>query len=104
MVEPSLRAIGGRPRAATTPGSGQGLEGGDECVGQVGNDIIAAFGFDPGAGDTLTTRIYDIASGTWSAVAPLPSARSDLAAKTKGGKIYVFGGCAGGVFPGNIDI
>ncbi|MEN8118687.1 MAG: kelch repeat-containing protein [Bacteroidota bacterium] len=36
---------------------------------------------------------YDIITDTWVTVAPLPSERSDLAAVTVGGKIYVFGGC-----------
>lgn len=200
---PTASAQGTWTSLAPVPSVGSGVEG--MQVGQVGNDIIAAFGFDPGVGDTVTTRIYDIASdtwttgsdgplpgrsegaavthdgnlyavggrgggvvlanldrytpatdtwaslapmptaraglgvarvseaiyaiggrtspggpctggelatverfdiaaGTWSTVASLPSARSDLAAKTKGGKIYVFGGCAGGVFLGNVDV
>lgn len=37
---------------------------------------------------------YDIDTNTWSTVAPLPSARSDLAAVAHGGKIFVFGGCS----------
>jgi N-acetylneuraminic acid mutarotase len=36
---------------------------------------------------------YDIASNTWTAVAPLPTPRSDVGAIAHGGKIYVFGGC-----------
>jgi len=200
---PTASAQGTWTSLAPVPSVGSGVEG--MQVGHVGNDIIAAFGFDPGVGDTVTTRIYDIASntwttgsdgplpgrsegaavthdgnlyavggrggvvvltnldrytpaadtwaslapmptaraglgvarvgeaiyaiggrtipggpctggelatverfdiasGTWTTVAPLPSARSDLAAKTNGGKIYVFGGCAGGVFLGNVDV
>src|SRR5712692_680365 len=39
---------------------------------------------------------YDIDTNTWSTVAPLPGpARSDLAAVSHGGKIFVFGGCSG---------
>ncbi len=46
-------------------------------------------------GPYLTTvEKYDIDTDTWSPVAPLPSARSDLAAVAHGGKIYVFGGCS----------
>ncbi len=46
-------------------------------------------------GPYLTTvEKYDIDTDTWSAVAQLPSARSDLAAVAHGGKIYVFGGCS----------
>jgi N-acetylneuraminic acid mutarotase len=40
---------------------------------------------------------YDVDTNTWSTVAPLPSPRSDLAAVAHGGKIFVFGGCAGPV-------
>ncbi len=48
---------------------------------------------------------YDIASNTWTTVAPLPSARSDLAATAVGGKIYVFGGCTNSVsFLHNVDV
>ena len=45
--------------------------------------------------ELATVERYDIASGVWTTVAPLPSARSNLAAAAVGGKIYVFGGCTG---------
>ena len=38
---------------------------------------------------------YDIASDTWTEVAPLPTPRSDVAAVAIGSKIWVFGGCTG---------
>src|SRR6266705_5655045 len=41
-----------------------------------------------------TVEKYDIDTNTWSAVAPLPNQRSDMAAVAHGGKIYVFGGCS----------
>jgi len=47
-------------------------------------------------GPYLTTvEKYDIDTNTWSPVAPLLNARSDLAAVAHGGKIFVFGGCTG---------
>jgi N-acetylneuraminic acid mutarotase len=48
---------------------------------------------------------YDIMTDTWSTVAPLPGpARSDLAAVSHGGKIFVFGGCSDvGVVTGEVD-
>src|SRR5229473_5414947 len=47
-------------------------------------------------GPYLTTvEKYDVDTNTWSTVAPLPSARSDLAAVAHGGKIFVFGGSTG---------
>jgi N-acetylneuraminic acid mutarotase len=54
------------------------------------------YGTSPCGGTPLATvERYDIATDTWSTVAPLPSPRSDLAAVARGGKIYVFGGCLG---------
>jgi N-acetylneuraminic acid mutarotase len=47
---------------------------------------------------------YDIDTDTWSARAPLPSPRSDLAAVAHGGKIYVFGGCNGFLFLPDVDV
>ena len=79
----------------------------------VGNSIYAIGGrFSTGGpcsgfGDTETAIVerYDIATDTWSTVAPLPSPRSDLAAATIGGKIYVFGGCRGrATILGDVDV
>jgi N-acetylneuraminic acid mutarotase len=49
-------------------------------------------------GETATVEAYNIATNTWTTVAPLPSARSDVGAMAVGGKVYAFGGCtaAGG--------
>jgi N-acetylneuraminic acid mutarotase len=49
---------------------------------------------------------YDIASDTWSDVAPLPSPRSDIGAIAHGGNVYVFGGCQSGEasVTGEVDI
>ncbi len=48
---------------------------------------------------------YDIDAGSWSAVAPLPAPRSDLAAAAVGGKIYVFGGFdAAGLPLASVDV
>src|SRR6266508_1232748 len=44
-------------------------------------------------GELSTVERFDIPTQTWSTVAPLLSARSDLGAIAHGGKIYVFGGC-----------
>ena len=50
----------------------------------------------PCSGPSMTTvEKYDIDTDTWTAVAPLPNSRSDLAAVSHGGKIFVFGGCTG---------
>ncbi len=42
-----------------------------------------------------TVDVYDIATDTWTAVAPLNVARSDLVAVAHGGKIYAIGGWNG---------
>lgn len=78
-------------------GLGPGESGNTEgmTVGQVGNNIIAAYGHDPFVGDTNTTRIYDIDADSWSAgpPAPLPP-RAELAYgdTTHGGMFYAIGG------------
>jgi len=56
-------------------------------------------------GPYLTTvEKYDIDTDTWSPVAQLPSARSDLAAVAHGGKIYVFGGCSSTGVTNEVDM
>ena len=54
-----------------------------------------------------TVERYDIAANTWTTVAPLPTARSDVGAIAHGGKVYVFGGCTGfgsGTVSSEVDI
>jgi N-acetylneuraminic acid mutarotase len=46
-----------------------------------------------------TTRIYDIATGTWSSGAPMPDVRAFMASGYFNGKIYVVGGYS----TGNVD-
>ncbi len=73
-----------------------GVEG--LSVASVGNEIIAALGFDNFVGDTATTRIYDIASDTWSVGAPAPGASSEGAGVAHGGLFYNVGGRGAGLF------
>jgi N-acetylneuraminic acid mutarotase len=68
------------------------------AVAVVGNAIYAIGGRSNTGGpcsglELAAVERYDIDTDTWAPVAPLPSARSDLAATTAGGKIYIFGGC-----------
>ena len=67
-----------------------GVEG--MSVAGVGNHIIAALGFDNGAGDTSTTRIYDISSDTWFFGSPAPGVSSENAGVSHGGLFYSLGG------------
>lgn len=69
-----------------------GVEGMSAAV--VGNQIIAALGFD--SGDTDITRIYDIASDTWSIGASAPGASSEGAGAAHGGLFYNVGGRSAG--------
>lgn len=83
------------------------------AVATQGNSIYAIGGrtstqgpCNGGAPATLdTVERYDINTDTWTTVAPLPTRRSDAAAATVGGKIYVFGGCRGsGTILDDVDV
>lgn len=77
-------------KLAPVPAVYGGVEG--MSVGLVGNKIIAALGYDRGAGDTATTRIYDIDTNTWSFGANAPGVSSEGAGVAHGGLFYVAGG------------
>lgn len=70
------------------------------AVAVVGNALYVMGGRTSNApcsgGYLSVVERYDIDTDTWSALAPLPSPRSDFTAAAvgnNGGKIYVFGGC-----------
>jgi hypothetical protein len=69
---------------------GEGVEG--MSVANVGNEIIAALGFDNFVGDTMFTRIYNIASNSWSYGMPAPGTSSEGAGVSHGGLFYNVGG------------
>lgn len=71
---------------------GLGVEG--MSVAAVGDNIVAAFGFD--GGDTATTRIYNIPTDTWSFGSPGPGTNSEATAVTHRGLMYSIGGRLGG--------
>jgi N-acetylneuraminic acid mutarotase len=65
-------------------------------VAHVGNVIVAAYGFNPAAGDTNLTRLYNIAANTWSRGARAPGRpSSEGTAVAHGGSIYALGGRGG---------
>ena len=73
----------------------------------IGGKVYVAGGivnFQPGVGGQTTTQaaVYDPASNTWSAIAPMPRGANHAASATDGSKFYVFGGRdgAGGVLDG----
>lgn len=74
------------------PGDIRGVEG--MSVASVGNVIVAALGLDRNGGDTKTTRLYDVASDTWSfgADVPLDDGSSEGAGISHGGIFYSIGG------------
>ncbi len=72
------------------PSVGSGVEG--MSVADVGDNIIAALGLDPGLGDTATTRIYNIASDTWTTGNPAPGTSSEGAGISSNGLFYTVGG------------
>jgi len=69
----------------------------------IGSGIFVAGGRDVGGGPCSGNPLdvverYDIATDTWTTVAPLPTAVSDAAAVATGGKLYIIGGCNGATF------
>ncbi len=51
-----------------------------------------------------TVEVYDPATNTWSAAAPMPTARSSLTAATVKGKIYAIGGANGSVYLNTVEV
>jgi Kelch motif protein len=78
---------------APVPSIGAGVEG-MAVAAASSNLIVAAYGLDNGPfNDTNTTRLYNIATNTWSfgSPAPLP-VRSELGSLSKGAFVYALGG------------
>jgi hypothetical protein len=62
-------------------------------VAHVCNVIVAAYGFSPVSGDTALTRLYNIATNTWSRGAAAPGGpSSEGTAVAHGNSIYALGG------------
>jgi N-acetylneuraminic acid mutarotase len=75
---------------APVPAATEGMS-----VAHVGNVIVAAYGFSPAStsGDTNLTRLYNIATNTWSRGAAAPGGpSSEGTAVAHGGSIYALGG------------
>lgn len=74
----------------------------------VGDSIYAVGGrtsTSPCSGGPLATvERYDILTDTWTTVAPLPTALSDIGVISHGGKIYVFGGCTVGTATASSEV
>ena len=94
MVVP-LTLLGAKPgvwtELAPVPHVGTGVEG--MSVAVVGDSIVAALGYD--FGDTNQTRIYNIASNTWTLGSPAPGTSSEGAGAAHGGLFYTAGGRLG---------
>ncbi len=78
--------------ASVTGLTGPGIEG--VSAANVGDKIVAACGYD--GSDKNTTRIYDIATNTWSFGANAPGTNSEPPAVSKDGYVYVLGGRGSG--------
>jgi N-acetylneuraminic acid mutarotase len=64
------------------------------------NKLFVFGGDSPNSGEVVnTTRIYDIASNTWSTGTPMPDVRAFMASGYFNGKIYL----VGGYNTGNVD-
>src|SRR4029079_6117344 len=64
------------------------------------NKLFVFGGDDPTTGTVVnTTRVYDIATNTWSTAAPMPDVRAFMASGYFNGKIYLVGGYS----TGNVD-
>ena len=64
------------------------------------NKLFVFGGDDPTTGTVVnTTRIYDIATNTWSTGTPMPDVRAFMASGYFNGKIYLVGGYT----TGNVD-
>lgn len=89
-----LPAVAGPGSSWTTLAPVPAVFGGVEgmSVAQVGGEVIAALGYDRGAGDTNRLRIYDIAGNSWSFGADAPGFSSEGAGTAHGGLFYTLGG------------
>jgi N-acetylneuraminic acid mutarotase len=75
---------------APVPAATEGMS-----VAHVGDVIVAAYGFSPASisGDTNLTRLYNIATNTWSRGAAAPGGpSSEGTAVAHGGSVYALGG------------
>jgi hypothetical protein len=64
--------------------------------------IAGRHGWNESSGDVANVDAFDPASGSWTARAPIPTARSEIAAATstmEDGRILVVGGSLAGVVP-----
>jgi N-acetylneuraminic acid mutarotase len=85
-----------------TSGSSAPWDGGSISTALIGDKIYAAggvIGSTPsdyqGTGSTTQAAVYDIATDTWTPIAPMPFPRHHTAATTDGQKFYLFGGREG---------
>jgi len=79
---------------APVPAATEGMS-----VGGSGRQIIAAYGFSPGSGDTDLTRLYNIKTNTWGfglAGPGGPSSEESYGETFEDGFFYVIGGRTGG--------
>ncbi len=74
---------------------------------ETGGAIYAMGGFDesnPALGSLAVVEAYDIATNTWSARAPLPTARQGLVGVVIDGLIYAIGGNRNGTYHATVEV
>ena len=72
---------------------------GRSAIAVLGEKIYVIGGYPAQSKPDGANEAYDPVTDTWETKAPLPSPRGGCSASTVGGKIYVTGGCWGGVDP-----
>ncbi len=95
----SEQAYGETPMPTARAGAASAVV--DDAIFVIGGRT--ATGGPCSGGELSVVERYDIVTDTWSTVAPLPGLRSDLAAVSHGGKIFVFGGCDTSGVTGEVD-
>lgn len=69
---------------------------------RIGNTIIIPGGRTADNKATTVNEAFDIRSGTWSTLAPLPEPRSAYALASANGKLFLFGGWDGTVYTNDV--
>jgi hypothetical protein len=90
------------PWIAAAPLPNPRNHGGGATSGGLFFAIAGRHEWDENAGDDPEVDVFDPAGGSWSARAPIPTARSEIAASTSvmpDGRILVVGGSIAGVHP-----
>lgn len=90
------------PWTAAAPLPNPRNHGGGATTGGLFYAVAGRHGWNESSGDDLEVHAYDPASDSWTARAPIPMARSEIAGSTSAmsdGRLLVVGGSLAGVIP-----